>query len=102
MLAKAKQSLKEILLSNLQSVVLINFVTTDHLNLVLVCVFFVLFFSLRLKVACYYDINTTHAVSFHARPRRSEPYAENAKGELQVAIRLALGKDSCFVFFLST
>ncbi|CAK6979205.1 uncharacterized protein LOC128376852 [Scomber scombrus] len=44
----------------------------------------------ELKVACYYDINTTHAVSFHTRPRRSEPYAENAKGELQVAMRLAL------------
>uniref|UniRef100_UPI0037E87E56 uncharacterized protein n=1 Tax=Semicossyphus pulcher TaxID=241346 RepID=UPI0037E87E56 len=44
----------------------------------------------ELKVSCYYDINKTHAVAFHARPRRSEPYAENAKGELQVAMRLAL------------
>nr|XP_020497182.1 uncharacterized protein LOC109989675 [Labrus bergylta] len=43
----------------------------------------------ELKVSCYYDINKTHAVAFHARPRRSEPYAENAKGELQVEIRLA-------------
>lgn len=46
----------------------------------------------RLKVSCYYDLNTTHAVSFHTRPRRSEPYAENAKGQLQVAMRLSLGK----------
>ncbi|XP_033504946.2 uncharacterized protein LOC117270995 [Epinephelus lanceolatus] len=41
------------------------------------------------KVFCYYDINTNHAVAFNARPRRSEPYAENARGKLQVAIRLA-------------
>lgn len=47
--------------------------------------------SSRLKVSCYYDLNTTHAVSFHTRPRRSEPYAENAKGQLQVAMRLSLG-----------
>uniref|UniRef100_A0A3Q4I1S0 ZP domain-containing protein n=1 Tax=Neolamprologus brichardi TaxID=32507 RepID=A0A3Q4I1S0_NEOBR len=46
--------------------------------------------SSRLKVSCYYDLNTTHAVSFHTRPRRSEPYAENAKGQLQVAMRLSL------------
>ncbi|XP_044185804.1 uncharacterized protein LOC122965693 [Thunnus albacares] len=51
----------------------------------------------ELKVSCYYDINTTHAVAFHTRPRRSEPYAENAKGELQVAMRLALD-DSYSVF----
>ncbi|XP_034554945.1 uncharacterized protein LOC117823812 [Notolabrus celidotus] len=44
----------------------------------------------ELKVSCYYEINKTHAVSFHTRPRRSEPYAENAKGELQVEMRLAL------------
>ncbi|XP_040920447.1 uncharacterized protein LOC121199644 isoform X2 [Toxotes jaculatrix] len=44
----------------------------------------------ELKISCYYDINTTQAVAFHTRPRRSEPYAENAKGELQVALRLAL------------
>ncbi|KAM6992413.1 uncharacterized protein LKV04_008474 [Tautogolabrus adspersus] len=44
----------------------------------------------ELKVSCYYDINKTHAVALHARPRRSEPYAENAKGELQVEMRLAL------------
>uniref|UniRef100_A0A8C4F656 ZP domain-containing protein n=1 Tax=Dicentrarchus labrax TaxID=13489 RepID=A0A8C4F656_DICLA len=50
-----------------------------------------------LKVYCYYDINKTHAVAFHTRPRRSEPYAENAIGELQVAMRLALD-DSYSVF----
>ncbi|XP_041661286.1 uncharacterized protein LOC121521400 isoform X2 [Cheilinus undulatus] len=44
----------------------------------------------ELKVSCYYNINKTHAVAFHTRPRRSEPYAENAKGELQVEMRLAL------------
>ncbi|XP_041815323.1 uncharacterized protein LOC121622432 [Chelmon rostratus] len=44
----------------------------------------------ELKVSCYYDINKTHAVVFHTRPRRSEPYAENARGDLQVAMRLAL------------
>ncbi|XP_071324078.1 uncharacterized protein [Trachinotus anak] len=44
----------------------------------------------ELKISCYYDINTTHAVAFHTRPRRSEPYAENARGELQVAMRLSL------------
>ncbi|KAM7395242.1 hypothetical protein PAMA_006823 [Pampus argenteus] len=44
----------------------------------------------ELKVSCYYDINSTHAVAFHTRSRRSEPYAENAKGELQVEMRLAL------------
>ncbi|KAG7508964.1 hypothetical protein JOB18_030126 [Solea senegalensis] len=44
----------------------------------------------ELKISCYYDINTTHAVAFHTRPRRSEPYAENANGELRVAMRLAL------------
>uniref|UniRef100_A0A672H231 Zona pellucida protein AX 2 n=1 Tax=Salarias fasciatus TaxID=181472 RepID=A0A672H231_SALFA len=51
-----------------------------------------LVFSSRLKVSCYYDINTTHAVSFHTRPRRSEPFAENAKGQHQVELRLALGE----------
>ncbi|XP_074542014.1 uncharacterized protein LOC141802364 [Halichoeres trimaculatus] len=44
----------------------------------------------ELKVSCYYDINKTHAVALRTRPRRSEPYAENAKGELQVEMRLAL------------
>ncbi|XP_030577378.1 uncharacterized protein LOC115774309 [Archocentrus centrarchus] len=44
----------------------------------------------QFRVSCYYDLNTTHAVSFHTRPRRSKPYAENAKGQLQVAMRLAL------------
>ncbi|XP_070781578.1 uncharacterized protein [Enoplosus armatus] len=51
----------------------------------------------ELKVSCYYDINKTHAVAFHTRPRRSEPYAENARGELKVAMRLALD-DSYSVF----
>ncbi|XP_035534148.1 uncharacterized protein LOC118340356 [Morone saxatilis] len=51
----------------------------------------------ELKVFCYYDINKTHAVAFHTRPRRSEPYAENAKGELQIAMRLSLD-DSYTVF----
>lgn len=56
--------------------------------------------SSRLKVSCYYDLNTTHAVSFHTRPRRSEPYAENAKGQLQVAMRTSLGKKlASFHFF---
>ncbi|KAK9531422.1 hypothetical protein VZT92_010849 [Zoarces viviparus] len=44
----------------------------------------------ELKVACYFDINTNHTVAFNNRPRRSEPYAENAIGELQVEIKLAL------------
>ncbi|XP_044025914.1 uncharacterized protein LOC122863455 [Siniperca chuatsi] len=51
----------------------------------------------ELKVSCYYDINKTQAVAFHTRPRRSEPYAENARGELQVVMRLALD-DSYSVF----
>ncbi|XP_029966110.1 uncharacterized protein LOC115401880 [Salarias fasciatus] len=51
----------------------------------------------ELKVSCYYDINTTHAVSFHTRPRRSEPFAENAKGQHQVELRLAL--DDSFTTF---
>ncbi|KAI3363711.1 hypothetical protein L3Q82_001327 [Scortum barcoo] len=55
----------------------------------------------ELKVSCYYDINTTHAVAFHTTPRRSEPYAENARGELQVEMRLALGNsnDSYSTFY---
>ncbi|KAF7662027.1 hypothetical protein LDENG_00247630 [Lucifuga dentata] len=43
----------------------------------------------ELKVSCYYDMNTTRAVAFLIGPRRSEPYAETAKDELQVAMRLA-------------
>ncbi|CAJ1077002.1 uncharacterized protein LOC117823812 [Xyrichtys novacula] len=46
----------------------------------------------ELKVSCYYDINKTHAVAFRARPRRSQPHAEDAKGALQVEMRLALDK----------
>ncbi|XP_054475063.1 uncharacterized protein LOC129107587 [Anoplopoma fimbria] len=44
----------------------------------------------ELKVACYFDINKNQAAAFSTRPRRSDPYAENAKGELQVEMRLAL------------
>nr|XP_057913633.1 uncharacterized protein LOC131107537 isoform X2 [Doryrhamphus excisus] len=44
----------------------------------------------ELKVSCYYDVNTSRAMTFHTRPRRNEPYAENGKGELQVALRLAI------------
>uniref|UniRef100_A0A671W4U6 ZP domain-containing protein n=1 Tax=Sparus aurata TaxID=8175 RepID=A0A671W4U6_SPAAU len=52
----------------------------------------------ELKVSCYYDINKTHAVAFHPRPRRSEPYAKNARGELQITMRLALD-DSYSAFY---
>ncbi|XP_036943052.1 uncharacterized protein LOC119012925 [Acanthopagrus latus] len=54
----------------------------------------------ELKISCYYDINKTHAVAFHPRPRRSEPYAENARGKLQVTMRLALD-DSYSTFYTS-
>lgn len=50
---------------------------------------------LRLKVYCYYDINETHAVSFNTRARRSEPYADDARGELQVEIRVSSGEVKC-------
>ncbi|XP_071396804.1 uncharacterized protein [Centroberyx affinis] len=43
----------------------------------------------ELKVSCYYDVNTAHAVAFLIRPRNNEPYAEAAKGDLQIAMRLA-------------
>ncbi|TDH00544.1 hypothetical protein EPR50_G00189350, partial [Perca flavescens] len=43
----------------------------------------------HLKVSCHYDINTNHAVAFLTSHRTSEPYAENARGELQVEMRLA-------------
>ncbi|XP_029705182.1 uncharacterized protein isoform X2 [Takifugu rubripes] len=43
----------------------------------------------ELKVYCYYDINDTYAVAFNTRARRSEPYADDAQGELQVEIRVA-------------
>uniref|UniRef100_A0A8C9X083 Uncharacterized LOC116066419 n=1 Tax=Sander lucioperca TaxID=283035 RepID=A0A8C9X083_SANLU len=42
-----------------------------------------------IDVSCHYDINTNHAVAFLTSPRTSEPYAENARGELQVEMRLA-------------
>lgn len=53
-----------------------------------------LFFSFffRMKISCYYDVNQTS--SFRLRPRRSEPYADNARGELLIEIRLATGERS--------
>uniref|UniRef100_A0A3Q1IM75 ZP domain-containing protein n=1 Tax=Anabas testudineus TaxID=64144 RepID=A0A3Q1IM75_ANATE len=45
-----------------------------------------------LKVSCYYDINTIHTLAFRTKPLMNQPYAENGKGELQVAMRLALDK----------
>ncbi|KAK5930057.1 hypothetical protein CesoFtcFv8_000256 [Champsocephalus esox] len=44
----------------------------------------------ELKVLCYYDINTNQAIGFNTRPRRSEPYADDARGEMQVEMRVAL------------
>ncbi|KAK5884328.1 hypothetical protein CesoFtcFv8_018163 [Champsocephalus esox] len=44
----------------------------------------------ELKVFCYYDINTNQAIGFNTRPRRSEPYAGDARGEMQVEMRVAL------------
>ncbi|KAI4802515.1 hypothetical protein KUCAC02_020348 [Chaenocephalus aceratus] len=44
----------------------------------------------ELKVFCYYDINTNQAIGFNTRPRRSEPYADDARGEMQVEMRVAL------------
>ncbi|XP_034384063.1 uncharacterized protein LOC117727742 [Cyclopterus lumpus] len=52
----------------------------------------------ELKVACYYDINTNHAVAFNNKPRTSKLYAENAMGELQFEMRLALD-DSYSTFY---
>uniref|UniRef100_A0A3Q1ILB5 ZP domain-containing protein n=1 Tax=Anabas testudineus TaxID=64144 RepID=A0A3Q1ILB5_ANATE len=46
----------------------------------------------ELKVSCYYDINTIHTLAFRTKPLMNQPYAENGKGELQVAMRLALDK----------
>uniref|UniRef100_A0A3Q1IXC3 ZP domain-containing protein n=1 Tax=Anabas testudineus TaxID=64144 RepID=A0A3Q1IXC3_ANATE len=43
-------------------------------------------------VSCYYDINTIHTLAFRTKPLMNQPYAENGKGELQVAMRLALDK----------
>uniref|UniRef100_A0A673BQ92 ZP domain-containing protein n=1 Tax=Sphaeramia orbicularis TaxID=375764 RepID=A0A673BQ92_9TELE len=45
---------------------------------------------LKVRVICYYVVNTTYALTFHTRARRSQPYAEAAKGKLQIAMRLAL------------
>uniref|UniRef100_A0A3Q1IY74 ZP domain-containing protein n=1 Tax=Anabas testudineus TaxID=64144 RepID=A0A3Q1IY74_ANATE len=44
------------------------------------------------RVSCYYDINTIHTLAFRTKPLMNQPYAENGKGELQVAMRLALDK----------
>ncbi|KAI4800590.1 hypothetical protein KUCAC02_009584 [Chaenocephalus aceratus] len=46
--------------------------------------------AFELKVLCYYDINTNQAMGFNSRPRRSEPYADDARGEMQVEMRVAL------------
>lgn len=43
-----------------------------------------------MRVACYYNVNQT--TSFRLRQRRSEPYADNARGELLIEIRLATGE----------
>ncbi|XP_045916796.1 uncharacterized protein LOC123977846 isoform X2 [Micropterus dolomieu] len=51
-----------------------------------------------LQVSCYYDTNKPHAVAFQSRPRRSDPYAKNARGEMKVAIRLAVD-ESYSVFY---
>ncbi|XP_033948044.1 uncharacterized protein [Pseudochaenichthys georgianus] len=51
----------------------------------------------ELKVYCYYDINTNQAIGFNTRSRRSEPYADDARGEMQVEMRVALD-DSYSVF----
>ncbi|KAL3052362.1 hypothetical protein OYC64_004999 [Pagothenia borchgrevinki] len=51
----------------------------------------------ELKVFCYYDINTNQAMGFNTRHRRSEPYADDARGEMQVEMRVALD-DSYSVF----
>lgn len=51
---------------------------------------------------CYYDINTNQAMGFNTRSRRSEPYTDDARGEMQVEMRVALGKESssCLVWFV--
>ncbi|KAI4818965.1 hypothetical protein KUCAC02_004252 [Chaenocephalus aceratus] len=51
----------------------------------------------ELKVFCYYDINTNQAIGFNTRSRRSVPYADDARGEMQVEMRVALD-DSYSVF----
>ncbi|KAK5852826.1 hypothetical protein PBY51_006665 [Eleginops maclovinus] len=51
----------------------------------------------ELKVSCYYDIYVNHAVLVNTRPRRSEPYADDASGRLQVEMRVAMD-DSYSVF----
>ncbi|KAK0137803.1 Zona pellucida sperm-binding protein 2 [Merluccius polli] len=51
----------------------------------------------ELKVKCYYDFNTTHSLTFIAAQANNEPYAEPAKGDLQVIMRLA--SDDSFTKF---
>uniref|UniRef100_A0A3Q3KDJ3 ZP domain-containing protein n=1 Tax=Monopterus albus TaxID=43700 RepID=A0A3Q3KDJ3_MONAL len=51
----------------------------------------------RLKISCYYNINTTNTVGFHTKPGMSEQLPESPKSELPVAMRLALD-DSYSVF----
>ena len=51
----------------------------------------------ELKVTCYYDVNTAYSVAFLIRPRNNEPYAQPAKGELQV-IRLMVLKVVLFLW----
>ncbi|CAL8315679.1 unnamed protein product [Lota lota] len=43
------------------------------------------------KVKCSYDFNTTYSLSFIAAQAYTEPYAEPAKGDLEVVLRLASG-----------
>ncbi|XP_061561100.1 uncharacterized protein LOC133417379 [Phycodurus eques] len=51
-----------------------------------------------LSISCYYEVNASHSMAFHTRPRRNVPYAENRRGELQVVLRLAVD-DSYSVFY---
>ncbi|KAJ0026511.1 hypothetical protein NQD34_017511, partial [Periophthalmus magnuspinnatus] len=43
----------------------------------------------HLRVTCFYDTNTTSALSLLVSPRASEPFAESATGQLQVHMRMA-------------
>ncbi|XP_075869688.1 uncharacterized protein LOC142879981 [Nelusetta ayraudi] len=52
----------------------------------------------EMRVACYYNVNQT--TSFRLRQRRSEPYADNARGELLIEIRLAT--DGSYSMFYNT
>uniref|UniRef100_A0A3Q3RDE9 ZP domain-containing protein n=1 Tax=Monopterus albus TaxID=43700 RepID=A0A3Q3RDE9_MONAL len=59
--------------------------------------FLILNVFFRLKISCYYNINTTNTVGFHTKPGMSEQLPESPKSELPVAMRLALD-DSYSVF----